>query len=221
MPAPLPTAPTLYYACMAAVGNVEYDSVAFAAKNPGPDYASHSKHNQKMTAAFQEYLKQKYGYNGYTTCGQFNTLAEAKKWLAWRKSESEQPGKNYTYQTTDWAYAGASAEPATTATSDATAPAAQTVATSTPTAFWYCIAIQNRVEYDSAVFAAPNNTMMERRALFTFRQYVSDKYKVAGNSTCLSKPTRAAAEAALQSYPAGVYGGISQRIATGWVSKHE
>ena len=71
---PMPTAPTLYYACMSAAGNnpsnsAEYDSAAFARKNPGPVYKDHYELNVKMTAAFDEYITQKYSFHGLVNCG--------------------------------------------------------------------------------------------------------------------------------------------------------
>lgn len=56
IPGPIPTAPTLYYACMSTGGVTEYDSAAFARKNPGPTYKDHQTLNTKMTAAFDAYL---------------------------------------------------------------------------------------------------------------------------------------------------------------------
>ena len=83
---PMPTAPTLFYACMSTGGRDEYDSAAFARKNPGPDYKDHYDLNVKMTAAFDAYLTQKYGFHGLVNCGRYNTLAEAIQWLQGRES---------------------------------------------------------------------------------------------------------------------------------------
>ena len=70
LPPPIPTAPTLYYACMSTGGRAEYDSAAFSAKNPGPVYRDHAIFHQKMSTAFDEYLVQKYGFHGIVQCGQ-------------------------------------------------------------------------------------------------------------------------------------------------------
>ncbi len=104
---PMPTAPTLYYACMSAAGNnpsnsAEYDSAAFARKNPGPVYKDHYDLAVKMTAAFDEYLTQKYGFRGVVNCGNHNTLAEAQQWLQGRESQARL--RNFKYVATDWAY---------------------------------------------------------------------------------------------------------------------
>jgi hypothetical protein len=103
-PQVMPTAPTLYYACMSAAGRTEYDSAAFAHANPGPDLKDHSRLNEKMSAAFTQYLQQEFGYNGFVICGTHATLAEAQQWLQGRENESRQPGKNYEYVATDWTY---------------------------------------------------------------------------------------------------------------------
>ena len=219
---PMPTAPTLFYACMSTGRLMEYDSAAFARKNPGPAYKDHEDLHQKMTAAFDEYLTQKYGFHGIVQCGNHNTLAEAQQWLQWRESESHGVGKQYQYIATDWTYdAGPteSAPSATTTTLDATAPAGQPAASaaSGPTAFFFCIAVSKGVAYESAVFEARNDAGTARRMFFTYAAYLSEKYNVGAMANCRSRPTRAEAQAHLQEFSAGVYGGASQHVATGWV----
>jgi hypothetical protein len=139
---PMPTEPTLYYACMSTGGRVEYDSAAFAYKNPGPVYRDHYELNVKMTVAFDAYLTQKYGFHGLVNCGRHNTLAEATKWLQGRASQVSSLGNQYKYTATDWSYAAAPVEsaPATTTSAAATAPAGQTAAStaSEPTTFYFC-----------------------------------------------------------------------------------
>jgi hypothetical protein len=73
--APLPTSPTLFYACMSTNRNFEYDSAAFEAKNPG---ANSNGFYQEMSSAFEDYLQQKYGFRGVVQCVQHATLAEEK-----------------------------------------------------------------------------------------------------------------------------------------------
>ena len=211
---PISTAPILYYACMSAGTRDEYDSAPFSTKNPGPDLASHTRHNSAMASAFDAWLTEKYGYRGVATCGTFATLAEAKNWLQGRKKHVEQlPAVfNNKHYATDWTYQ--SGGPVVVATPQATQPAAPGV----PTVFWYCVVIQNGVEYDSAVFEAPNDAS-SRRASLSYAAYLSTTYKLVGGASCWSKPTRAAAQAALQAHPAGARAGITQRIATGWVYK--
>lgn len=211
----IPTAPILYHACMSTGARVEYDSAAFSTKNPGPDLASHSRHLTAMGEAFGAWLTQNYGFNGLVNCGTYNTLAEAENWLRGRKQYVEQLPAifNNKYYATDWTYqSGGTAEVA--------APqAAQPAAPGVPTVFWFCVAIHQGIEYDSAVFEAPNNALTSRRAYFGYNAHLSERYRIGAPSTCVSKPTRAAAEAALQDYPARVQGGVRQRIETGWAYK--
>ena len=219
---PMPTEPTLFYACMSSGGRFEYDSAAFAWKNPGPVYEDHYKLNLKMTTAFDEHLTRKYGFHGLVQCGQYKTLAEAKQWLQWRESRSREPGMQYQYFATDWTYVAGSSEaaPAATATThDATAQAAQpaAAAASVPTAFFVCIAVVPGAAYESAVFEARNDAGSARRAHFSFAAYLSQKHNIGAMPACRSWPTRAEAQAYLQEYPAGVSGGVTQRVATGWV----
>lgn len=208
----IPTAPILYYACMSAGGHVEYDSAAFSGKNPGPDLPSHSRRHTAMATAFDAWLTQKYGFHGVVTCGTFDTLAEAENWLQGRKQHVESLPAifNNKYYRTDWTYQ------ADGTAAVATPPAAQPAAPAVPTVFWFCVAIHQGVEYDSAIFEAPNNAMISRGAYFGYNAYLSEKYRIVGGSTCVSKPTLAAAQAALQGYSAYVQGGVKQRIATGW-----
>jgi hypothetical protein len=222
---PMPTAPTLYYACMSTGGRAEYDSAAFASKNPGADYQNHYDLNVKMMAAFDAYLTQKYGFHGLVNCGRYNTLAEAQQWLQWRESESRAPGKNYQYFTTDWTYDGAAGE--SEAAAAATTPTAATTqagqspaaAAGVPTVSFICIATSQGTAYESAIFEASNDAGTARRIMFTFAAYLSEKYKIGAMPVCRSKPTRAAVEAFLQEFPAGVQGGVSQHVSTGWVYK--
>ena len=145
-PGPMPTAPTLFYACMSAGGRTEYDSAAFAHKNPGPVYKDHYELNVKMMAAFDAYLTQKYGFHGNVNCGRYNTLAEAKQWLQGRESHVQGLGSQFTYTATDWTYDAApieSAPAAATTTPAATVQASQPAASATgaATAFFVCIAV--------------------------------------------------------------------------------
>jgi hypothetical protein len=222
----MPTEPTLFYACMSTGGFSEYDSAAFASKNPGPDYKDHYILNEKMLAAFDVYLTQKYGFHGVVQCGQHKTLAEAKQWLQWRESESHGVGKQYKYFATDWTYDAGPSESATAAnptTHDATAPAVQpaaapapaAAAASEPTTFYVCVAVSQGVAYESAVFEARNDAA--RAIYFAFRTYLVEKYNVGALVNCTPRPTSAAAQAYLKEFPVGVYGGVSQHVATGWV----
>jgi hypothetical protein len=217
----MPTAPTLFYACMSAGGRTEYDSAAFAHKNPGPVYKDHYELNVKMTAAFDAYLTQKYGFHGNVNCGRYNTLAEAKQWLQGRESHVQGLGSQFTYTATDWTYDAApieSAPAATTTTPGATVQASQPAASAAgaPTAFFVCIAVSQGTAYESAIFEARNDIGTARRMQFTFAAYLSEKYKGSAMPNCTSKPTRAAVQAYLQEFPAGVLGGVSQHVATGW-----
>lgn len=219
---PMPTEPTLFYACMSSGGRFEYDSAAFARKNPGPVYKDHYDLSVKMSAAFDAYLTQKYGFHGLVQCGQYKTLAEAQKWLQWRESESRAPGKNYQYFATDWTFDAALTEPApaaTTTTHDATAQAAQPAASaaSVPTAFFVCVAVVPGVAYESAVFEARNDAGSARRMHFAFATHLSQKHNIGAMPACRSRPTRAEAQAYLQEYSAGVSGEVTQHVATGWV----
>jgi hypothetical protein len=206
---------------MSTGGRAEYDSAAFAYKNPGPVYRDHYELNVKMTAAFDAYLTQKYGFHGLVNCGRHNTLAEATKWLQGRASQVSSLGNQYKYTATDWSYAAAPVEsaPATTTSAAATAPAGQTAAStaSEPTTFYFCIANSQGVGYESDVFQARNDVGTARRIQFTYAKFLSEKYKVGAMPNCRSKPTRAEAQDYLQQFSAGVYGGVSQHVATGWV----
>ena len=222
---PMPTAPTLYYACMSAAGNnpsnsAEYDSAAFARKNPGPVYKDHYELNVKMTAAFDEYITQKYSFHGLVNCGTHSTLAEAQQWLQGRESQSRL--MNYKYVATDWAYDAGSIESApsvTTTTPDATAHAGQPAASaaSEPTTFFACAGASKGVQYDSAVFEARNDALTARRMYSSFMVYLNEKYKVNAQATCMPRPTHAEAQAYLQQFSAGGSGGVTQHVATGWV----
>ena len=211
----IPTAPILYYACMSTGAHTEYDSAAFSTNNPGKDLPSHSRHNTAMATAFDAWLTQKYGFHGLVNCGTFDTLAEAENWLRGRKQHVEQlPAVfNNKYYATDWTYE--SGGTAAVVTPQAAQPAAPGVAT----AHWFCIAIHQGVEYDSAIFEAPNDTLTSRRAYLEYSAYLSEQYRITASSTCVSKPTLAAAQAALQAYPARADGGVKQRIATNWAFK--
>ncbi len=219
---PMPTEPTLFYACMSSGGRFEYDSAAFAWKNPGPVYEDHYKLNLKMTTAFDEHLTRKYGFHGLVQCGQYKTLAEAQKWLQWRESRSREPGMQYQYFATDWTYDAGPSQPAPAATStthDATAQAAQPAASaaSVPTASFVCVAVSKGVAYESAVFETRNDAGSARRVHFSFASYLSQKHNIGAMPTCRSWPTRAEAQAYLQDYSAKVSGGVAQHVATGWV----
>lgn len=183
------TNPILYYACLADGGSVEYDSAAFATKNPGPTYPDHSRHTQRMQDAFKDYLAQTYGFPGYVTCGQHNTLAEAKKWLAWRKEY--QVGRNYQLVTTDWAYSGtvsASAAPPP----PAAPPAA---ATSPTTAYYVCTAMTKDAAYDNEPFAASSDFGTNRRVYFSFGQFAAERFGNLGvGHSCVQKLTLADAQ---------------------------
>jgi len=189
-------------------------------KNPGPNYSDLNKLVQSMDAAFQAWLQQKYDFHGYAQCGQYDTLAEAKKWLEWRKSESEQPGKNYQLVRTDWTYSGGGSEASAGASDAATpAPAAQSApADAGPsTGYWACASVANGVRYESAVFEGPNDSMRQRRAFFGFRAYMAEKHPtLAVQGTCDWRPTRAAAEAWLSQFGTNISGGVTQRVPTGW-----
>jgi hypothetical protein len=218
---PLPTAPTLFYACMSTAGATEYDSAAFARQNPGPVYKNHHDLSVNMTAAFDGYLTQKYGFHGLVQCSQHNTLAEAQKWLQWRESVVRgltRPDAKYV--ATDWTYDAAPGVAASTAatTQVATAHAGQPAASVTePKSFYICIAMWQGVAYESAIFESANNAAAARGMMFKYAAYLSEKHKVSGMPRCMPKPTRAEAEAYRQQFAAGVAGGISQHVATGWV----
>ena len=221
-PGPMPTAPTLFYACMSTGGRTEYDSAAFAHKNPGPVYKDHYELNVKMTAAFDAYLTQKYGFHGVVNCGRYDTLAEAKQWLQGRESHVQGLGSQFTYTATDWTYDAAateSAPAATTAAPGATVQASQPAASAAgaSTAFFVCIAVSQGTAYESDVFEARNDVGTARRMQFGFAAYLAEKYKGGSMPNCTSKPTRAALEAHLQQFPASARAGVSQTVATGWV----
>jgi hypothetical protein len=220
---PMPTAPTLFYACMSSAGRTEYDSAAFSHPNPGPAYKDHSKLHQEMATAFDAWLMQKHGFHGLVQCGQYGTLAEAKQWLQGRENLSRASGmQNITYVATDWTYDGGSAASAapTSAPTQGAIPAAQPApaVASGSTAFFVCSAVWNGTQYDSAVFEASNDAATARRMMFTFGAYLSEKYRVSGMPRCTPRPTQAAAQAYLQEYSAGVSGGATQHVATGWAS---
>jgi hypothetical protein len=214
---PISTNATIGFACMASGGRFEYDSAAFAVKNPGPNYSDLDKLVQRMDSAFKAWLQQKYDFQGYAQCGQYDTLAEAKKWLEWRKSESEQPGKNYQLVRTDWTFSGGSdaAAPAVTPATPAAQSAA--VATGSSTGYWACASVANGVRYESAVFAGPNDSMRQRRAFFGFRAFMAERHPaLPSQGTCDWRPTRAAAEAWLSQFGAGINGGVTESVPTGW-----
>jgi hypothetical protein len=220
---PLPTAPTLFYACMSTGGATEYDSAAFAHQNPGPVYKDHQALSTSMTAAFDGYLTQKYGFHGLVQCSQHNTLAEAQKWLQWRESVVRgltRPDAKYV--ATDWAYDAAPGVVASTAATTQNvaahaSPPAAASATTEPKSFYICIAMSQGVAYESAIFESPNNAGLARRIMFTYASYLSEKHKVSAMPRCTPKPTRAEAQAYLQQFAAGVAGGVTQHVATGWV----
>lgn len=217
----MPTAPTLFYACMSTGKFVEYDSAAFAGKNPGAVYKDHYNLNLKMTAAFDAYLTQKYGFHGLVQCGRYNTLAEAQHWLQGRKSQVQGLGQQYQYVATDWTYdAGAteSAPSATTTTPNATVQTSQPAASaaSPPTTFYVCVGVSQGVAYESAIFEAGNDALTARRMYGSFMVFLNEKHKVSAQAQCTPQPTRAAAQTYLQQFSAGV-SGVSQHVATGWV----
>jgi hypothetical protein len=219
---PLPTAPTLFYACMSTAGATEYDSAAFARQNPGPVYKDHASLSVNMTAAFDGYLTQKYGFHGIVQCSQHNTLAEAQKWLQWRESVVRGLSRpDAKYVATDWTYDAAPGVAASTAATpqNVTAQASQPAAASAtgPKSFYACVAMSQGVAYESAIFESDNNAGVARRMMFTYAAYLSEKHKVSAMPRCMPKPTRAEAAAYLQQFAAGVAGGISQHVATGWV----
>lgn len=210
----IPTAPILYHACMSTGGRIEYDSAAYSTKNPGPDLASHSRHLTTMASAFDAWLTQRHGFHGLAQCFSFATQAEAKNWLQGRKQHVAQLPAVFNNQhfATDWTYEGGTA-------AVATPQSARPAAAGTPTAFYFCQAIQNGVGYDSAIFEAAYDALTARRAQFSFSAHLSQQYKLAGMATCRSNPTLAAAQAAQQAHTVGVYSQASRRVATGWVYK--
>jgi hypothetical protein len=208
---------------MSTGGVTEYDSAAFAHKNPGSTYKDHGTFHQNMSAAFDAYLTQKYGFHGIVQCSQHNTLAEAQQWLQWRESQVRAITRpDAKYVATDWTYgagAGEAAASATTSTQDATSKPSQPAAPAThetPT-FFTCSAVANRVQYDSAVFEARADAGYGRRMMFTFSAFLAEKYQISAMPRCTPQPTQAAAQAYADKFAAGVSGGVSQRIATGWV----
>jgi putative transposase len=218
----IPTAPTLFYACMSTSKFVEYDSTAFAGKNPGPVYKDHYNLNLKMSAAFEAYLTQKYGFHGFVLCGRHNTLVEAQQWLQGRENQVQAAGKQYQYFATDWTYdAGPSAsEPAAVAPanpSTASAGGPYTPASRVPTAFFVCISTMNDAEYDSAVFEAENTTFNDRMMQLTYQAYVGEKHKFHGSTSCMSRQTRAEVQNYLLEYAPAARGLATRRISTGWV----
>jgi hypothetical protein len=222
----MPTAPTLFYACMSTAGRTEYDSAAFSHKNPGPAYKDHSNLHQEIATAFDAWLTQKHGFHGIVQCGQFGTLDEAKQWLQGRENESRAAGKmNITYVATDWTYDGSSTSSAastSTPTQGATIQAGPTApaAASGSTAFFVCSAVSNRIQYDSAVFEAGTDAATGRKMMFQFGAHLSEKYRISGMPRCTPRPTQAAAQAYLQEFSAGVSGGVTQHVATGWAYDH-
>ncbi len=219
----IPTAPTLYYVCMSGTGTtpsntIEYDSAVFAMKNPGSDLKSHSEQAQRINAAFDAYLQQKHGLRGLANCGSHESLAAAKDWLQGRKNRSVEMG--YKYVATGWVFdagAAASADSGEGAALGAAAPAAPPAAPGVRTVFWSCTVVHDRTEYDSAIFEAPNDTGTSRLVQLSYAAFLSEKYRTAGGARCVSKPTRAEAVAALQSYASHVAAGVTRRVATGWV----
>jgi hypothetical protein len=219
----MPTAPTLFYACMSTGKFIEYDSAAFARKNPGAVYKDHYNLNLKMTAAFDAYLTEKYSFHGLVQCGRYNTLAEARQWLQGRQSHVQSLGNQYQYVATDWTYdAGPSASepaavaPANPASASAGAPAAP--ASRLPTAFFVCISsLANDAEYDSAVFESENSTSNSQMMRLTYQAYVGEKHNFHGFTTCMMRPTRAAAEKYLLENTPAARGLAARRISTGWV----
>ena len=208
---------------MSTGGVTEYDSAAFARKNPGPTYKDHQTLNTKMTAAFDAYLTQKHQFHGIVQCGQHNTLAEAKQWLQWRESHVRGLGRaDAKYVATDWTYEASPVEvaaAATTTAQDATAHPNPTPASAAAeaTSFFVCVASWQGVAYESAVFEARNDAGTARGMMFKFAAYLGEKYKVSGMPICRSKTTREAAQAYLQEFAAGASGGVSQHVSTGWV----
>lgn len=217
-PGPMPTQPTLFYACMSTAGRTEYDGAAFARENPGPVYKDHSNLYQQMAAAFDAYLTQKYGFHGLVNCGHHKTLAEAQKWLQGRASVVAGVA-NGKYVATDWTYDAAlavSAPSAATTTQGATTSAGQPAAPATKvsTAFYVCVGVSQQVSYESAVFEAINDAFTARSMYFAYLTYLNEKYQVNAPPRCTPKPTHAAAQAHLQEYGGH---GATRRIATGWV----
>jgi hypothetical protein len=214
----MPTAPTLYYACMSTAGVTEYDSAAFARDNPGPALKDHQTLNTKMMAAFDAYLTQKHGFHGLVQCSQHNTLAEAKQWLKWRESQVRAITRpDAKYVATDWTYDASPAEVAAAANATTQPSPTPAPAAAAATSFFVCVASWQGVAYESAVFEARNDAGTGRGMMFKFAAYLSEKYKTSGMPICRSKPTREAAQAYLKEYAAGASGGVSQHVATGWV----
>jgi hypothetical protein len=176
-----------------------------------------------MSAAYDTYLTQKYGFHGIVSCGNYKTLAEAQQWLQGRVSRSQSPGMQYQYVATDWTYGAGPIDsaPAAPATAQAaTEPAAQPAASSAasgPTAFYVCAGLSQGVSYDSAVFEAANDAGTARKMYFAYKAYLSEKHHINAMARCTPRPTRAEAQAYVQKYSAGVSGGVSQHVATGWV----
>ena len=52
--------------------------------------------------------------------------------------------------------------------------------------------------------------------MFEFGAYLAEKYRTSGMPKCMARPTQAEAQAYLQEYSAGVAGGVTQHVATGW-----
>jgi hypothetical protein len=187
---PVSKSPTLAFACMTAVGNVEYDSAAFVTKNPGPTYEDHSKHIVSIQHAYEAYLKQRYGYGGFVQCAQYDTLAEIEKWLQWRKEY--QVGRNYQLVTTDWTYSGT----VSAAEEPTPPPAAPPAAVSSPaTAYYACSAFTKGVAYDNQPFAASGDTGTSRLVDLSYGIFVAETFGNIGvGRTCTQKPSYAEAQ---------------------------
>lgn len=185
---PISKNPTMAFACMASGGNMEYDSAAFVTKNPGA-YAELNKHVSAMSGAFEAYLKEKYGYSGFTQCGQHDTLAQAKQWLVGRKEY--QVGRNYQLVQTDWTYGGSVSASAAPKPTPAAKPAA---ASSAATAFYACTAITKDTVYDNDVFEAAGDGSTARLVQFSHGAFVAKQFGAGVWHQCAQKPSLAEAQ---------------------------
>ena len=82
--------------------------------------------------------------------------------------------------------------------------------------FYICIAMWKGVAYESAVFERSADGRTPLRLNSHYALFLGEKYGIAARGICTAKPTPAAAEAYRRDFPAGVAGGVSKHVATGW-----
>lgn len=216
-PAIAETPPLVYGICWAEAPGKLYLSTVFAAEGSSTSLWAN---------AFFNFLQAKYGRTRAPGCHSAPSAAAVQAYR--QRIAPPDPQYSSSYVETGWAYKAGASAPAASATPSSPSQAqsqpgaqAQARPPAGPLASggnWACVAQAGNDTYGSALFAAPNDALTERRAMAMFGAHLQQSYgSVIPSTTCQSYPTPAAANAALQ-VQLDYARSMGQRIvATGWV----